>query len=73
MYCISALDTDSIKDAIMNHGAVSASYYALTSSTNKYLNSLENAYYCPDNMGQNHAIMLVGWDDNFPSSNFLTV
>lgn len=72
MYSINALDTDSVKNAILDHGAVSASYYALTSSTNIYLDSVHNAYYCPDIKSQNHAIMLVGWDDTFPRSYFRT-
>ena len=65
-------DTTSIKQAIMNDGAVQIAYYA----NNKYLTSGYNnsakfaAYYCPDSLGTNHSITVVGWDDNFSRYNF---
>ncbi|MCP5053508.1 MAG: hypothetical protein GY940_40455, partial [bacterium] len=30
-----------------------------------------NTQYTPNNSGQNHRLSIVGWDDNYPASNFL--
>jgi predicted outer membrane repeat protein len=58
-------DNDAIKKAIMRYGAVGTgiSYYA------DYLNKQTNAYYCPYG-SINHAVTIVGWDDDFLKSNF---
>ncbi len=56
-----------VKKAIMNYGAVGASYYHDAS----YYNAANNSYYCTES-GSNHAIAIVGWDDDFPASNFNT-
>lgn len=58
----------SVKQAIMEHGAVAASYYHDSSyytSSNGYA-----LYYCPYNYTTNHAICIVGWDDNFSAYNW---
>ena len=65
-------DTTSIKQAIMNDGAVQIAYYAdgsyLTPASSNSANFA--AYYCPDSLGTNHSITVVGWDDNFSRYNF---
>ena len=70
------------KQAIMEHGAINASYYcsdAMTGVTtsDSYWNAKYNSYYFNaklngiDNMKlQNHAISIVGWDDSFSKNNF---
>lgn len=55
-----------VKQAIVDNGAVATSYC----EAEKYYDNTHNSYYDPDNEGSNHAICLVGWDDNFPKSNF---
>ncbi|MCR4691611.1 MAG: hypothetical protein K5739_09735, partial [Lachnospiraceae bacterium] len=35
-----------------------------------YFNTTYNSYNLPRAVGTNHAITLVGWDDNFPKENF---
>lgn len=59
-------DNDAIKEAILKYGGLYASYY----HSAKYLNSRTNAYYDPYTGGGNHAITVVGWDDNYSRSNF---
>lgn len=57
-----------IKAVLKLYGVVSASYY---SESNCY-DYKSYAFYNPDateNMG-NHAIVVVGWDDNYPKENF---
>ena len=68
-----------IKQSIMNDGAVDASIYAdndmfPSDNTNKYFNEATNSYYC--NVGgnsthvTNHDVTFVGWDDNYSKDNF---
>jgi uncharacterized protein YjdB len=57
---------DYIKTMIKNYGAVATSYYH--SAT--YYNSTSYAYYKNDGYNSNHAIIIVGWDDNFDKANF---
>ena len=54
------------KKAIMTYGAVAASYY----HSDSYYNSSTNAYYNYSSAYTNHAISIVGWDDNFSKTNF---
>ena len=66
-YWISMEDKDIIKQMIMTRGAVAVSYY----HNYKYLNSAANSYYCFDPIGYaNHGVVIVGWDDNYPRTNF---
>ena len=60
------LDNSQIKYAIMNYGAL---YTTIFSDDN--LQYQTNYYNEWGNRG-NHAITLVGWDDNYPASNFGT-
>lgn len=66
-----SLDNDAIKQAIMDYGAVQSSYYS--SSSTSYYRSATASYYYNGTATSNHAITLVGWDDNYDKSNFATV
>ena len=57
---------NALKTAIMKYGAVSTCIYA--SSTAPYMNG--SAYYCNLALGCDHAITVVGWDDNYSTNNF---
>lgn len=57
-------NTQDAKRAIMDHGAVTASYYA------SGILSSHNGYYIGTKNTPNHQIAIVGWDDNFPASYF---
>ena len=41
------------------------------SETGVYLNNLTWAHYTWENMNANHAVTIIGWDDNYPKENFL--
>lgn len=67
MYQINKADTDAIKKEIMNYGAVTASFYYSES----YFNARPAAYYTDSLTGSNHAVLIIGWDDNYSKDNFL--
>ncbi|MCF0110962.1 MAG: hypothetical protein HUJ58_03610, partial [Erysipelotrichaceae bacterium] len=73
-------DTDTVKEALMNGGAVAVSYYHDETylSAEKYFDEeeeKEKEHWCYNSGdayegSSNHAVTLVGWDDNYPVSNF---
>ncbi len=60
-----------IKQRIIDNGGVVASYYHKDSD---YYTTSSNgtAYYNKTTGSTNHAVLLIGWNDNYPSSNFKT-
>ncbi|MGB9877936.1 MAG: lectin like domain-containing protein, partial [bacterium] len=62
------LDNDIIKSAVMQYGAVYTGMYY----DDAYFNSSTNAYYYNGSEYGNHAVCIVGWDDNYPKTNFST-
>lgn len=62
-----ALDNAYIKWTLMKYGAVQTSVY---SDEKLYFNTETNSYYCHEDKTTNHAVTIVGWDDNFSKSNF---
>ncbi|MBR4193318.1 MAG: InlB B-repeat-containing protein [Oscillospiraceae bacterium] len=63
---INASDRDAVKQAIMEYGAGTISYY----HSDSYLNTSTYAYYYNAGTSSNHAVTVVGWDDNYAVSNF---
>ena len=61
-------DNNAIKQALMDHGAVMTLYYM----NDSHFNDSTAAYYNPTTTSVNHAVAIVGWDDNYSASNFLT-
>ncbi|MCR5357558.1 MAG: chitobiase/beta-hexosaminidase C-terminal domain-containing protein [Lachnospiraceae bacterium] len=57
-----------VKEAIKAHGAVGVSICA----SDYFYNRDNNSFYCELNDDTNHAVSVVGWDDNFPRSKFGT-
>lgn len=62
----SSLDNNNIKQAIMTYGAVYSSYY----HDDSYYDPSNSSYCYSGGSGSNHAICLVGWDDNFDKNSF---
>lgn len=62
-------NTDDVKRAIQEHGAVGISYYS-DSSCYTYPDNGQTNYYDIAKTGGGHAVMVVGWDDNFSKDNF---
>jgi len=61
-----AMDNNCIKQAIMKYGVLfTGMYYNST-----YYNESNRAYYCPNYTNPNHAVAIVGWDDNYSEDNF---
>ena len=65
-YAINLQNRDLVKGAIVENGAVGTAIYAFTG----YYNDATNAYYGSKANSTNHAITIVGWDDDFPASDF---
>lgn len=66
---------DLIKEHIKTYGAINACYYAPENQTtsNFFFNEATNSYYCNDtSLISNHQITIVGWDDNYSNSNFVS-
>ncbi len=67
---LDASDHESIKQHLMTTGALYCSYY---SDNNKYSNGeyySREAYYNSEIVDTNHAVTIVGWDDNYSKDNF---
>lgn len=69
----------SVKKEIMKHGAVGISYYSgnrlgIYDTTAEYHRTGETVatYYCPIANTADHAVNIVGWDDDFSADNFKT-
>ncbi len=65
-YVIPTKGGDSIKEAIMTYGAVNVDFYYSPS----YFNTGSAGYYYPYAANPNHAVTIVGWDDNFSRYSF---
>ncbi|MGN1479133.1 MAG: lectin like domain-containing protein [Acutalibacteraceae bacterium] len=63
-------NVDEIKQSIMKYGAVQVSMYS-NSSNLRYIGG-DCYYYQNEKEGTNHAVEIVGWDDNTDASNFKT-
>ena len=65
-------DEESVKAEIMGKGAVFALYYSYPLYYNDHVNEQgDSSYYMPYSIeSKNHAISIVGWDDDFPAEAF---
>lgn len=58
--------SEEIKGAIIKNGSVICSYY----SDDKSIDNRNHAVYQTQNLGTNHLVSIVGWDDGYSASNF---
>lgn len=61
-----SLDNDDIKRALMRYGAVTGSIMHI----DNYISKQHSSFYNYEVDNTNHAILIVGWDDNYPKENF---
>lgn len=72
-YWINMTDITYVKSLIKEYGGVVTSYYSEEQDNRKitkYYNGNTHAYYYDGQFQTNHAVFLVGWDDNYSKSNF---
>lgn len=59
---------EEMKKAIMEYGSLGIHY----NSDTKYYNFDYAAQYCDEYKAIDHAVVIVGWNDDFPKENFAT-
>ena len=69
-YWINLNDRTLVKQVVREYGAVSMAYYDTGSKNPTYYNPSTAAYYQDMYTTANHAVAIIGWDDNFSVSNF---
>lgn len=57
-------DINIIKKAVMDYGAVSASIYTGGNWMFHFYNETDNTFYYNETTSPDHAVLIVGWDDN---------
>lgn len=62
------LDNDTIKYFVKTFGAAYVSFFYGSG----YMDATDENYYCNGPTGTNHAVAVVGWDDNYDKNNFKT-
>lgn len=70
-YFIPMKSSEDVKKMIMEHGSVSSSIYTSTSNI-KWTSSGEYCLYQKTKTSCDHAILVIGWDDNYSKDNFST-
>jgi C1A family cysteine protease len=61
-------DNNTIKQAVVTYGGVVVSMYWQNAS----YSSTNHSYYYSGTTAANHAIVVVGWDDDYPATKFLS-
>lgn len=61
-------DNENIKWGIVNLGCL----YTTIEYSDTHFNSVTSSFYNPNGKTPNHAVSIIGWDDNFKASSFST-
>ena len=69
-YIVNKENADVIKQLIMDYGSMAFSYYSTISKLCDNPDNDSYYFYIDDNRGTNHAVQVVGWDDNFSKDKF---
>ncbi len=75
MQIIDGKDYEGIKEAVFQYGGVQSSLYSTIRSSqgsSEYYNARTAAYCYIGTEKPNHDVVIIGWDDNYPRSNFNT-
>lgn len=75
MQIIDGKDYEGIKEAVFKYGGVESSLYSTIRSSQEssvYFNQNTSAYCYIGTEKPNHDVVIIGWDDNYPRSNFNT-
>ena len=75
MQIIDGKDYEGIKEAVFQYGGVQTSLYSTIRSSqgnSDYYNADTAAYCYIGTQKPNHDVVIIGWDDNYPRSNFNT-
>lgn len=75
MQIIDGKDYEGIKEAVFKYGGVESSLYSTIRSSQDssvYYNRENSAYCYIGTEKPNHDVVIIGWDDNYPSPNFNT-
>ncbi len=67
-YAFPAADRNMLKRMVLQYGAVGITYC----SSLGYYEYDTAAQYCPDDMRADHAVTVIGWDDDYRKENFRT-
>ncbi len=72
IYELDIQDIDAVKKAITEYGAVAVNYYSYANYYKDNVNAKgDSSYYFPYKTSSiNHAVSIIGWDDNFSKDNF---
>lgn len=73
MQILQEKDIKEVKELVYQCGAVQSSFYMdmeNSAHSSVYYNEFAHAYCYAGNKAANHDVLIIGWDDNYPKSNF---